>query len=261
MTRHAPHRSRPRTAAGRRLLTASAAATTVVTTAARAALALTAALGLAACSSSPPVPDWQINAKNSVDRAVAAYFKGDRRVEAREWELAERETARTGRPELLARVVLNRCAAQVASLDFSPCTAFERLRADAAPPERAYADYLAAQASAATSALLPEPHRALAAGTAAPAAAQLAAIEEPFARLVAAGVLLRQARAQPDVLALAADTASQQGWPRALLAWLGVQRRLAEQRGDLEQAARLGRRMDLVAPPPPARPPASAAGH
>jgi len=87
------------------------------------------------------------------------------------------------------------------------------------------------------------PHRAVTAGSQA-----AAAIDEPLARLIAAGVLLRQGRASPALVARAVDTASEQGWRRPLLAWLGVQARLAEQAGQTEEAARIRRRMDLVGP-------------
>ena len=198
---------------------------------------------LAGCSSGPKVPDWKINAIGHVERFTEAYLKGDERVEAREFALARAETARTGKPDQVARIELNRCAARVASLVFEPCTGFEPLRADASDAERAYANYLAGQASAQDAALLPPQHRAIAAGGTA-----IAGIEDPFARLVAAGVLLRQSRAAPDTVAQAVDTASQQGWRRPLLAWLGVQARLAEERGDAAEAARIRRRMDLVQP-------------
>lgn len=198
---------------------------------------------LAGCASGPKVPDWSINAVGHVERFTEAYLKGDRRVEAREFELARAEVARTGRPALVARVELNRCAAQVASLVFEPCTGFEPLRADAGDAERAYANYLAGQASAQDAALLPPQHRAVAAG-----GGSIAGIEDPFARLVAAGVLLRGKRATPGTVAQAVDTASHQGWRRPLLAWLGVQARLAEERGDATEAARIRRRMDLVQP-------------
>jgi len=73
------------------------------------------------------------------------------------------------------------------------------------------------------------------------------AIEDPLSRLVAAGVLLRTGRASPQVLALASDTASAQGWRRPLLAWLGVQAERAERAGATDEAQRLRRRMALVA--------------
>jgi hypothetical protein len=70
---------------------------------------------------------------------------------------------------------------------------------------------------------------------------------EPLAQLVAAGVLLQTGRADARVVEQAVDTASSQGWRRPLLAWLGVQQRLAEQAGDSAEAARIARRIDLVA--------------
>jgi hypothetical protein len=105
-------------------------------------LALFTAL-LAGCSSAPPQPDWQMNARGSLERSLEAYFSGDHRVEAREFERARAEVARTGRPDLVARAELMRCASRVASLVLEPCAGFEPLRPDAPPAERAYADYLA----------------------------------------------------------------------------------------------------------------------
>ena len=74
----------------------------------------------------------------------------------------------------------------------------------------------------------------------------LSRIPDPLSRLVAAGVLLRSARAQPAVTALAVDTASAQGWSRPLLAWLNVQALRAEAAGELNEAARLRRRIGMV---------------
>ena len=191
---------------------------------------------LTACSNNPPVPDWQVNAKTATERAVAAYLVGNARVDAAELARARAEVARSGRADLLARVELAHCAAQVASLAFGPCAGFEPLRADAGAPERAYADYLLAKAAPAATALLPEAHRGVAP----------ASIPDPLARLVAAGVLFEAGRADPALIALAVDTASAQGWRRPLLAWLGVQLRRAEQAGAPDEAERLRRRIALV---------------
>jgi hypothetical protein len=205
------------------------------------------ALALAGCASGPLPPDWQTNAKSALEHATAAYLKGDTRIAQIEFERARREVARTGRADLAARVELARCAAQVASLAFDACEAFEALRADAAAPERAYADYLAARLQPQDAAALAPQHRAVAASLGADAAdAALRAIEDPLARLVAAGVVLRANRATPETVALAVDTASAQGWRRPLLAWLNVQLARAESAGDREQAARLRRRIALV---------------
>ena len=209
------------------------------------------AVALSACSSTPPPPDWQMNAKDSLDRAVVAYLQGNSRVEAVEFARARAELARTGQAEVLARAELTRCAARVASLVFEPCTGFAALTQDASAAERAYASYLAGQATPQDAALLPEQHRAVA--TAIAPAAAVAGIADPLARLIAAGVLMQGARAEPAVMALAVDTASAQGWSRPLLAWLNVQVLRAEAAGDADEVARLRRRIGLVLGTPAVR--------
>lgn len=211
---------------------------------------------LGACGGTPPVPDWQLDAKAALERATAAYLTGDARVEAAESARARAAVARTGVPALLARVELARCAARVASLVFEDCAAFSALAPDASAEERAYADYLAGTGRPQDAALLPAWHRELGGGSA-PSDA-LGRIADPLPRLVAAGVLLRSGKADPQVLALAADTASAQGWSRPLLAWLGVQLQRAEMAGALAEAARLRRRIGVVEGAGPVAAPADA---
>ena len=211
-------------------------------------LALPLLGALAACSSTPPAPDWQMNAKSSIERATDAGLRGDSRIEAAEFARARAEVARTGQPALMARLELLRCANRVAALDFAPCSGFDALAADAAPPEQAYARYLAGEATPADAAFLPAAHRSLASQPTAPDAA-LSAITDPLSRLIAAGVLLRRSQATPGVIEQAVITASSQGWRRPLLAWLGVQLQRAQAVGAAQEAARIQRRVDLVLQP------------
>jgi len=213
--------------------------------------ALAATLALAACASGPTPPDWQTEAWQAMQDAQAAYLKGDSAGEARQFERARAEIARTGQPALMARAELMRCAAHTASLVFEPCAGYEALQADAAPAERAYAAYLAGRATATDLALLPESQRSVAAAgaNADSAHAALKAQTDPLSRLVAAALLFQAGRASPSTLELASDTASHQGWRRPLLAWLGVQLERARQAGDAAEAARLQRRMAVVLGP------------
>ncbi len=203
--------------------------------------------GLGGCAGTPP-PDWQMNAQASMQRAVDAQLSGNDRVARAEYERARAEIARTGRPELMARAELMRCAARVAALEFGPCEGFERLRVDAAPAEQAYADYLAGRLDPAARPLLPPAQQPLAAadGTAPRDPALLQGIVDPLSRLVGAALWLQAGRASPAVLQLAADTASAQGWRRPLLAWLQLMQRRATDAGDAPEAARLSRRIELV---------------
>lgn len=214
----------------------------------RTAAAVTLCLLLAACSSRPPAPAWQMDSHGASQRALEAYLSGNQRVATLEWQHARQAIARTGQPARMARLELLQCAAQTASAMPWDCPRFEALRTDAAGPERAYAAYLAGQTlDPMQAALLPPAQQALAlATTDAAAAAHVLQLSDPLARLVAAGVLLRRSQASPAVVQAAVDTASQQGWRRPLLAWLGVQRQWAEQGGQPDVAARIRRRMDLV---------------
>ncbi|MEO5659486.1 MAG: hypothetical protein ABIQ90_06770 [Polaromonas sp.] len=203
---------------------------------------LVAALLLNACASGPKPPDWQVEAKGSMERSIAAYMEGNSRVEMAELARARDQLSRTGRADLLANAELLHCATRVASLTFEPCAGFESLKSDATPAQRAYADYLRGQLQAQAIALLPQTQRAAAAGD----ANALKSIDDPLSQLVAAGVLLQTGKASPTAIAQAIDTASGQGWRRPLLAWLGVQAQRAEQGGDAEEAARLRRRIAIT---------------
>lgn len=200
-------------------------------------------LALAACGGGPRAPGWQSSAHDDLQRFTVSYLKGEASADS-EFGRARGELASTGQPALVARAELTRCALAVASLVLDPCTGFEHLRGDAPPPERAYADYLAGRVAPAEVPLLPEQHRAVASGR--EDAGVVQAIGDPVARLVAAGVMFRMGRASPQVIQLAVETASREGWRRPLLAWLGVQAQRAERAGAKDEAERIRRRMALV---------------
>ncbi|WP_374581848.1 hypothetical protein [Pseudoduganella sp.] len=202
---------------------------------------------LAACSSGPRVPDWQLNAASATERATSAYLEGRSSVAEHEFGIARKQVGSTGQPAQAIRVELLRCAVQVAALAYDGCGEFTTLQVDASPADLAYARYLAGNASAADAGLLPEPQRQVAASTDdRAAAAAAAAIPDPLSRLVAAGALLRANRATPELLTTAINTASGQGWRRALLAWMQIQLQRAEQAGDKVEAERIRRRIALA---------------
>jgi hypothetical protein len=215
---------------------------------------VSATLLLSACASKPAPPDWQANAFAALKGFSSAYLSGNTRLADFEFARAKSEIASTGRADLLARAELTRCAARVASLEFDNCAGYQALAPDAGAAEQAYAAYLTGHWTGLNTALLPAQHRAIVMTAAAdkpassptPAASVLGSMEEPLARLVAAGVLLQSSRLTPADIAAATETASTQGWRRPLLAWLGVQRKRADDAGDRDASARIQRRMDLV---------------
>jgi hypothetical protein len=209
---------------------------------------LLAMLLLVGCAGRPPAPDWQVAAHGSLQRYQLAWLAGATRAAEAEFLVARRQLAATGRTSLVARAELTRCALWVASLEFTECKGFEPLQADANDEERVYAGWLQGRSLApAEIAKLPPQHRR-AAAAASDALEAVRGIEDPLSRLVAAGVQVRRAQGTPQMVALAVETASAQGWRRPLLAWLGLELRLAESAGDAAGAAHIRRRIELANP-------------
>lgn len=211
---------------------------------------------LTACASGPVAPAWEGNAKSALDNTVQNYLTGNTKAEEQDYARAYKELAATGRADLLARAELTRCAARVASLVLDDCPAFKPLAADAGAEQRAYADYLAGRWQGLNGALLPKHHAAVLASPTNPAV--LLQIPDPLSRLVAAGAILKQGALRPEGLtelaALATQTASEQAWRRPLLAWLGLQAKQAETRGDTVQVNHLNRRIALILSTPSLKP-------
>lgn len=205
---------------------------------------------LAGCGSSPPVPDWQINARDATQRGTVAYLEGHSRVADAEFARARHEATRSARADAVARVELARCAAQLASLVLGPCAAVAPLQADMGLPQQAYQRYLAGQLLPGDVPALPEAQQAVARAllTLAPGADPVGWLPQgnALSRLVAAAVLVQAGHGSPAVVAAGVLAASDQGWTRPLLAWLGWQLRQAKATGDAELARQAQARIDLL---------------
>jgi hypothetical protein len=209
------------------------------------ALIALAATVLAACGSKPAQPSWKSNASSSLSAFSDAYLKGDTNIAETEFARARREMASTGRPDLVAHAELYRCATRAASLEYDNCPGFAAVAQDATAAERAYAAYLDGRWQGLDPLLLPESQRAMVQGKGA-----LAAIADPLSRMVAAGALMKAQRITPADIAVATSTASDQGWRRPLLMWLGVSLKRAQAAGDSAEAARIERRIELASMTP-----------
>jgi hypothetical protein len=194
---------------------------------------------LAGCASGPQPPAWQPNTRSALDGYTDAWLHGDSLAADAEFARARRETASTGRFDNVAQAELVRCAARVAALEYE-CPGYAALAGDATAAQQAYAAYLDGRWQGLNAGLLPEQHRGVLTG------GTLAGVSDPLARLVAAGALLKAGRITPADIGNAVDTASNQGWRRPLLAWLGLQEQRAQAAGDTAAVQQIRRRIALA---------------
>ena len=196
---------------------------------------------LAGCAGKPLPPAWQPDAHSALDGYTDAWLHGDTLAADADAEFvrARRATASTGRFDNVAQAELVRCAARVAALEYE-CPGYAALAADATPAQQAYAAYLQGQWQGLSPGLLPEQHRGVV------SSGSLAGVQDPLARLVAAGALMKAGKITPADISAAVDTASNQGWRRPLLAWLGVQEQRAQAAGDDAAVQRIQRRIALA---------------
>lgn len=198
---------------------------------------------LAACAGGPPPPEWKLNAQSGLESFTKYYLDGNDMLANLNFAKARSEAARTGRPDLLARIELSRCGVRAAALDFDTCPAFEALKNHAQASDLAYATFLTGQWQGLDVKSLPARYAPLFKSA---NHAGLTEIADPTSRLIAAGILFRSSQIDPAGIALAVSTASERGWRRPLLAWLGIELKRTQAVGDLDAQARIQQRIDLV---------------
>ncbi|MEO8009147.1 MAG: hypothetical protein ABI728_11605 [Betaproteobacteria bacterium] len=204
-------------------------------------------LFLAACVGGATQPQWQSRSHAALARFSQQFLAGNSQQAQHSITEAKAAVAATGRLELAARVELVRCALATAALDIDACAGFDAIRNDAAADDQAYRAFLSGQWQAEDVAKLPSQYRALASARDASARnSAMQQIADPVSRLVAAGVLFGMAQLSAQGLDTAVETASEQGYRRALLAYLNVQAKRAEVAGDSTVLESIRKRIDLV---------------
>jgi hypothetical protein len=163
---------------------------------------------------------------------------------------AVEEIKKSGDLDLLGKVWLTRMALQAAVLGEPEEGDYPRIEAtQSVPANRNFYLFLKGDAAAAGE-LLPAHYRsflpALRAGNATETGIAVAKIDDPLSRLIAAGLTVRRHVENEALLLTAVETASRNGWKRALLAWLKRLGAFYEASGDAAKAAAVRQRIDLI---------------
>jgi predicted small lipoprotein YifL len=211
-------------------------------------LALASLLLLAACGSGgPPPPDWKTDAADLIERYQKHALLGENTLAERYFQQAVGATGGAGRVAETARLWLVRCATRRAMLIDDACAEYAELAAvapDAA--DQAYYQFLTLRWEGLEVALLPDQHRDLVRAPAGKRHDVLARIGDPLARLLDASLLVMRQESDAATLALATETASEQGWRQPLLTYLKLRHQQAAAQGNAAEQARLARRIQLV---------------
>ena len=209
--------------------------------------ALACLLALTACSSGPPTPDWKTDAADLIERYQKHALLGENTLAERYFKQAVGAAGGAGRVAETARLWLVRCATRRAMLIDDTCAEYAEL-ASIAPnaADHAYYQFLALRWDALDVALLPSQHHDLVRAPADKRHGMLSRIADPLARLLDASLLVMRQEADAATLALAAETASEQGWRQPLLTYLELQLQQATAEGNAAESARLGRRIQLI---------------
>lgn len=206
---------------------------------------------LAGCGAKP-APVWIATGYKQLETFKQDFLTGrEPTITEFHFRKAVEETKKGGDADLLGKVWLTRMALQVAVREeLKEGEYLKTEAAEAVPANRNFYRFLKGDAATVDVSLLPESYRpfgtAFRSGDTAKAAVAIAAIEDPLPRLIAAGLAVRQRLENEAILQIAVETASQNGWKRALLAWLERLKSFHEASGDAAKASAIRFRIDMM---------------
>jgi hypothetical protein len=217
-----------------------------------AALCLLFLLLLTAGCGSRPAPVWIASGHQQLENFKTDFLTGRASlVTELHFKKAVEEIKKGGDLDLLGKAWLTRMALQVAVLGEMEDDDYQRVEAaQTVSANRNFYLFLSGDAAKVEGSLLPEQYRpflaALKGQEASPAERTIAAIEDPLSRLIAAGLAVRHRLVAEAILRTAVETAAQEGWKRALIAWLEHLQAFHAAAGETAKASAIRQRIDLI---------------
>lgn len=206
---------------------------------------------LAGCGSKP-APVWIAAGHKQLETFKQDFLTGrSQPITEIHFRNALEEMKKGGDADLLGKAFLTRMALQVAVREGLEEGEYLKTEVvETVPANRNFYLFLTESAVAVDVSLLPESYRpfwaAMRIGDAAQVAAAITAIDDPLSRLIASGLAVRQGVVTEMILRTAVETASQNGWKRALFAWLERLKSFHEAAGDAAKASTIRSRIDMM---------------
>jgi hypothetical protein len=203
------------------------------------------------CGGSKQIPDW-INASfNNLENYKKNYLIGKDRIAELQFNKAIDEIKKSGNLEILGRAYLTKYAVHIAVLEVFDDT--EYLKIDALQPalqNRTFYNFLKGSFDKIDESLLPRQYdnvlKIFRKGQPEDAAKEISKMEDPLSRLIVAGLFVQKYNYDEGILKVAIDTASQNGWKKALLVYLEKLLLLYETKKEPEKAANIAQRIQLI---------------
>lgn len=207
---------------------------------------------LLGCFGGPRAPDWLATAVSRLEQFEKEYLGGRMDVAELNFSLAVAEVKKSGDLDTLGQVYLTKMALETALL--SSMNEEDFLNVNAASPSvksENYYRFLQGRWQEVDISLLPQEYRSFAARCKEGKGQHVDAlkdISQPLSRLIACAIDTMHNGEDEGVLTVAVDTASQQGWKRALIVYLERLAAYYDKRGDRLQAARVRTRLAIITP-------------
>jgi alkylhydroperoxidase/carboxymuconolactone decarboxylase family protein YurZ len=206
---------------------------------------------LVGCGSSKPVPEWTDASVNQLENYKKSYLSGKERIAEAYFDKAVDEIKSSGDLDILARAYLTKYAVQVAVLE-----AFddgEYLRIEAVEPvsqNKNFYGFLKGAFDNVDENQLPQQYegflRAFKSGKKETIAREISKMDNSLSKLIAIGLLVKKDKDDEIDLQLAIDIASQNGWKKALLAYLGRLQSFYKTNKEPDKAAHMEERIKLI---------------
>jgi hypothetical protein len=203
------------------------------------------------CVGSKPIPNWTYSGFNNLEGFKTNYLTGQEKIAEMYFQKATEEIKKSGKLKLLAMAYLTRYAIEVAVLEEFNDSHYLRIdAADSDPQNRSYYLLLKGKTARLNETDIPKQYRsllkAIQMGNEAAWADETNKINDPVSKLIAIGIITRYYAADEAVLNIAIETASRNGWKKALLVYLEKLRLLYEAKGIHEKARKIQQQIQLI---------------
>lgn len=208
-------------------------------------------LFLFGCGGAKQIPEWMNVSFSQLENYKKNYLIGNDRIAELQFNKAVDEIKKSGNLEILGRTYLTKYGVHVAVLETFDDKDYLRIDAlQTVGQNRTFYHFLKGSFDKIDETLLPKHYegvlKILRKGKSENAAHEISKMEDPLSKLIAAGLLVQNNIYDEGILKIAIDTASQNGWKKALLAYLEKLLLFYETKKETEKAANITQKIQLI---------------